>query len=244
MLEVIIRIIFLTHATGAPVDHVLAAYQAESRVASAELLLAQAWAESKWTGTGVSRFELDDAGLARRRTGAWPGRFPKHFRPPYFCGASQLKRKTERSCRAIGLNLRANYTEARKHIHDWLDACKAKYGKRRANLDCALSGYGSGWPGTKIRGRGYRYARKIQRWAASYRGEINSLKKSLTPILDPVGWLHEQLRYPTWKHHPSIDPAVPSEQYRPACYRNDRVLGDVGSGRSHQCRIHRRLAPS
>jgi hypothetical protein len=236
MLEFFIRFILLLHTTGAPVPHALAAMQAESPTVSAELLIAQAWAESRWTGTGVSRLEN-----GKRRTGAWPGKFPSYFSGPYFCGASQLKRKTEKACKAIGRATLANYTEAEAHIRAWVKACQAKY--KRRDLTCALSGYGGGWPGITLKGRAYRYARKIQRWEKAYKSEISRIQSELfswIPDLDPLSSLHEQL---SRQHHPSVDPSIPAQRDLPAGHCSRRVLASSRRWRSDQCRLDRRMDP-
>lgn len=167
----------LATATQAPQAHVLAALQAETPSIPATLLLAQAWKESRWTAFAVSRVELQLDGSRLRRAGTFKKKFPPYFRGPYFCGASQLQRKTEKSCRAIGLDTQANYLEARKHIEQWLVFCaRNKAGKH--NLDCALAGYGGGIKYAKktaSKSRPWKYGQNTQRLAKSYERKIQKL---------------------------------------------------------------------
>ena len=176
MLALFVRIFLLTQATHAPQAHVYAAIAAETPELPAELLLAQGWKESRWTTDAVSRIEIQPDGTRARRMGTWRGKFPSRFRGPYFCGASQLRRTSEKACRAIGVDLLANYQEAREHIEEWLAFCK-KTG-HPGDLDCALAGYGGGVKAAKSRSKGYRawrYGLSVQRLAKTYRRKMEKL---------------------------------------------------------------------
>lgn len=171
--HLVFRVWLLAHATGAPIDHVRAAIHAETEQVSAELLLAQAWKESHWTIFWVSRDEIQADGSRKRRIGVWRKNFPSHWRGPYFCGPSQLRRLSQKSCKAVGRDLNASYTEARDHIIEWLGLCERF---KKPGLNCALAGYGGGVKATKSKkSRGWRYSLKIQRKANLYKKKIEKI---------------------------------------------------------------------
>lgn len=171
------RVWLLASATHAPVPHVWAAVQAETGRVPASLLLAQSWKESRWTTDAVSRVEIQADGSRARRGGTWRGKFPSRFRGPYFCGASQLMRKTEKACRALGPDLARNYSEAVAHLEEWLAYCK-KTGAGSYNLDCALAGYGGGIrfaKKTASKTRPWRYGQHTQRLGRAYEARIRKI---------------------------------------------------------------------
>lgn len=165
----VFRFLALINATHAPAEHVLAATLAETSQIPASLLLAQSHHESRWLPNAVSRAEQTPTGELKRRGGVWAKPFPKYFKPPYFCGASQIKRLTERACRELDRALIQNYAEARDHIGAWLKYCRAK---KQPGMTCALAGYGSG-----VKLSATRYGLRVQRLARFYELKI---EKNLT----------------------------------------------------------------
>jgi hypothetical protein len=178
VIALLLRLILLTHATHAPPAHVLAAALTETPELPAELLLAQSERESRWNASAINRVEH-----GKRRGGLWPinRKFPSHWKPPFMCGPSQIRRLTERSCKALALDLRASYQEAREHIEAWLGFCeRTKRPLPRAQaLDCALAGYGGGIKATRSKGRAWRYGQATQRLARAYRSRIHRLLTEL-----------------------------------------------------------------
>jgi hypothetical protein len=201
-LALLFKLWLLTQATQAPASHVHAALQAQNSAVSAELLLAQAHFESHWASNSISRIELGKG----RATGLWPKEksFPRYFRPPYFCGPSQLRRLTEKSCRQISRDLNASYLEARRHLEYWLKRCKS-------NLSCALAGYSGGNKYIKSRpsnARPWRYSRKVQRLANLYRAKQERLLTVLTARTKLPNMRYSLISKLTRKNPNKIDPLV------------------------------------
>lgn len=180
ILAQIIRALILHAALHVPYDHAYAAVQAETPKISAELLLAQSWKESRWTIDAVSRVEVHEG--HRERVGGtwkWGKKFPSYFRGPYFCGASQVERYTEKSCRAIGIDLKSNYAEAVSHLYDWLAYCKKA---KKPGLDCAFAGYGGGVKATKRKGKAWRYGQNTQRLGRAFQEKVRKYLQSVDII--------------------------------------------------------------
>lgn len=169
---------FLMKSTGAPMDHAMAAYAAQTEHVTARQLLRQSWRESRWQAPDrlvVSRMEG-----GRRKTGyltTFAG-----TSGPYFCGTLQLKRLTPAGCRAINADMAGSYKEAVVHIMEWRDYClRTKRGTADNWKVCALAGYAGGTKGTRIRGKAWRYARAVLREAEMLSPPADPARRSASP---------------------------------------------------------------
>lgn len=147
------KISLLLCVTKAPLEHVMSATAAESKDIKAELLLAQAYEESRFNKTVVSGVKNG------KRVSVRTFNF-KNARGPYFCGSTQLMAHTKKACISLSKDIAKQYIGSRKHIEEWMSHC-VKINKN--NMVCALSGYGGGYKGVKIRGRAYHYANRVLR---------------------------------------------------------------------------------
>lgn len=156
-----LKVAFLHCLTGAPVGHSVAAQHAQTPAVPAAQLLTQAWRESRHTGEVPGQVTVSVPG---RHRGVWRGgRFP--WRGPYYCGALQLRRTTERACRRVDASLALSYRGAVEHLGAWRDYCMHKHPGSDLRV-CALAGYAGGVRGAAIDGRARRYARSVLRAAA------------------------------------------------------------------------------
>ena len=161
-------LVALRLAAADPTLDVLAAYQhAEAAVAAStervtpELLLAIAYAESKFDPSVVSRVEG-----AQRRVGCWQSQeAPKRWRKgtSLFCGPLQTQARTWDACLAQR-ELDAAYRTGAREIEEWLDEEHV-----HGNLSRALAGFGCGTEGAKsgscsnaFQARVIAHARKIE----------------------------------------------------------------------------------
>jgi hypothetical protein len=130
--------------------HVHAAMLAADELAPAEVLLAMAWVESRYTTTGVSRLECRADGC-HRRTGPWPGPKPQYFAAPYFCGYHGAKARSWAACRDLAGEGLESYVRAADHLHAWWRFCGRDGLARRHGdrLSCAVAGYNGGVAGAR-----------------------------------------------------------------------------------------------
>lgn len=156
----VMKWIVLTYMTTAPNDHINMAIEAEDRYGyvTAMQLLAQAHQESRYQPDVYNGLRRDGRRV-RSRVG-----LGLRLRGPYFCGSTQLRASTMRECKMIARDLRGQYHGAAAHLGEWLEYCETK---GRPGMDCAIRGYAGGGRATVIRGRAWRYARRIQKMASS-----------------------------------------------------------------------------
>lgn len=119
-------------------QNALAAVDSESSDIKAELLLAIASHESRFTPTAVSRVEK-----GTRVTGV-----PRWLKPsmtvngPYFCGVTQAEAGMSwQACRDLQ-DLTNSYKKTTDELHKWLSFC-SRIG-RAGDMNCALLGYAGG----------------------------------------------------------------------------------------------------
>lgn len=162
----LIVIAHLSQLTGAPVEHSMAAHDAESSLVTAHMLLRQSYRESRWIAAVPGQVTVSRMEGSKRRTGVIRGRWRPVVSGPYFCGTLQLKRKTQEACRKIDADIPASYREAVHHLMEWRAYCiNTGRGTVTNWRTCALAGYGGGVKATRMRGRAWRYARTVLREA-------------------------------------------------------------------------------
>lgn len=110
-----------------------------------ELLLAQAWVESRYQPTSVSRMMCKD-GTCTRKTGVWEYREPpKGARPSYYCGVMQVGGWISwEECVALMEDIPLNYMEGAAELRRWTESRLCSMYKGEEKLRCALRGYGGG----------------------------------------------------------------------------------------------------
>ena len=156
----VMKWIVLSYMTNAPNSHINMAIEAEDRYGyvSAMQLLAQAERESRYQPDVYNGLRRDG-----RRIRSRVGR-PARLRGPYFCGSTQLRAPTMRECIMITRDLRAQYHGAAAHLGEWLSYCRTK---GRPGMNCAIRGYAGGGRGTVVKGKAWKYARKIEKMVGS-----------------------------------------------------------------------------
>jgi hypothetical protein len=110
-----------------------------------ELLLAQAWVESRYQPTSVSRM-MCKGGTCTRKTGVWEYKKPpKGAQPSYYCGVMQVGGWISwEDCVALMEDIPANYMEGAAELRRWTESRLCRSYKGEGRLSCALRGYGGG----------------------------------------------------------------------------------------------------
>lgn len=146
-----------------------------ARHADPALLLAIAHAESRHRPGAVSRLEC--AGPCRRRASIARGR-GAHWRPPYFCGVTQVHAASWRGCRRLLGDDALAFERAAAAVTAWLQArpCRKRRGQG-PRIACALAGYGAGTAAAR-RGSS-RYARRVM----VRRARIDSMARAIALVL-------------------------------------------------------------
>lgn len=120
---------------------------------SPELLLAQAWVESRFQRRDFSRLECHK-GSCRRVTGVWEGdELPRGAKATFYCGALQVGGYiTWDRCQELMEDVAENYMAGAAHLKEWEERYVRKDPKCRnyrvgseKRLTCALYGVGGGW---------------------------------------------------------------------------------------------------
>ncbi len=115
--------------------HATAAKMAESTKVTADLLLAMAFVESRYIPTATSRLEH---GVRTTGIPKWSSP-PDHVSGPYFCGVTQVMAGLSwKKCLELR-NIAIAYRTAVHELEKWLKVC-------RNDINCALAGYGGGFP--------------------------------------------------------------------------------------------------
>lgn len=129
-----------------------AALEASTDEIPAELLLAMAWLESRYSPDAVSRIEN---GI--RRTGIPPWRTPPRNTRSFFCGVTQVSAGDSWSnCKRFH-DVAVAYKTTVVELNRWLSPRICNH-----NLTCALTGYSGGFPAIKV---GNPYASAVMRRA-------------------------------------------------------------------------------
>lgn len=119
---------------------------------SPELLLAQAWVESRFQRRSFSRRECSK-GSCERVTGVWKSdELPKGAKASFYCGALQVGGYISWDrCQDLMEDVEENYLVGAAHLKDWEDYVRKDPECRRykigseKRLTCALYGVGGGW---------------------------------------------------------------------------------------------------
>jgi len=114
----------------------------------AEVLLAMAYVESRYSPTSFSRM-MCSKGKCKRVTGEWDKpEPPEGARPTFYCGIMQVGGDVPwEQCRTLMTDIRLNYLTGAQHLKKWMSdpRCRALKGEER--MKCGLRGYGGGYPG-------------------------------------------------------------------------------------------------
>jgi hypothetical protein len=119
-------------------EHALAAVLAAPRdLERQELLLGQAWVESRYVPDATSRVVG-----THRVTGRLPGTSPGRAHGPFFCGPIQAAAgRSWATCLALR-DVRVGYAAGAGELLTWERFCRRR--RARQPLSCALAGYGGG----------------------------------------------------------------------------------------------------
>lgn len=121
-------------------QHATEALFAQRPGISAEILLAMAFVESRFSPSATSRVEN-----GKRTTGIprWSTP-PKGVTGPFFCGVTQAQAGFSwKRCLELQ-DLRIAYSTTAEELRKWMRVC-------RNDLECALAGYGGGFPAIKAK---------------------------------------------------------------------------------------------
>lgn len=125
-----------------------AALESATQEIPAELLLAIAWVESRYSTSAVSRIE---SGV--RRTGIPMWKTPPGGTHSFFCGVTQVSAGDSwNNCKQFH-NVSLSYHTTVTELNLWLSPRVCNH-----NLKCALTGYSGGFPAIK---KGNHYADKV-----------------------------------------------------------------------------------
>lgn len=118
-------------------NHALAALNAATDDIPAEMLLGQAYIESRYTPTAVSRMEN-----GQRMTGVprWNSP-PSYVSGSYYCGVLQTEAHNSWNTCLRMRDLNTGYATAVTELHAWLKVCRAN----KDPMSCALTGYAGGF---------------------------------------------------------------------------------------------------
>lgn len=158
-----------------PASVAVAHAELAARHAEPALLLAIVHAESRHRPGAVSRLEC--AAACRRRASIVRAR-GAHWRPPYFCGVTQVRATSWRGCRLLLSDDALAFERSEAELDAWLRArpCATRRGQG-PRVACALAGYGAGtraaWRGTS------RYARRV----LARRARIASMARAVALVL-------------------------------------------------------------
>lgn len=120
--------------------HALAAKAAETPNISAELLLGLAFVESRYQPLATSRMEN-----GVRKTGIPTWKSPRsNVSGPYFCGVTQVMAEMSWNKCVKFRNIFYAYKKATTELELWLKSPYCKYTSNK--MQCALRGYGGGYP--------------------------------------------------------------------------------------------------
>lgn len=151
----IIKLVVLSYMSGAPLNHVSYAMEAETEKVKAFQLLAQADQESRYLHESVNGID----NVTNKRVNSNIKKIHT-LHGPYFCGSTQLKATTVKSCKKIVYDVRAQYKGASLHLHEWFKYCEDN-GHGVDNVRCAITGYAGGGKATTFKGKAWRYAGRI-----------------------------------------------------------------------------------
>lgn len=121
-------------------QHAAEASMAQRPGISAEILLALAFVESRYSPLATSRVEN-----GKRVTGIpkW-GTPPNGVAGPYFCGVTQAQAGFSwKRCQELR-DIRIAYQTTAWELHKWMRVC-------RNDITCALTGYGGGFPAIRAK---------------------------------------------------------------------------------------------
>lgn len=133
-------------------DDARAEYHVEAAMAAAEaydfpveLILAQAYIESRYQPTTLSRMQCRGSSC-ERKAGQWLYREPPPgARPSYYCGVMQVGGWIPwEDCVALMEDVPANYMEGAAELRRWTKSKLCQPYKGEERLRCALRGYGGG----------------------------------------------------------------------------------------------------
>ena len=140
-------------------DNVDAAISAaEATGIDADLLLAMAYVESRFSPYSLSRLECKNK-VCKRVTGTWTGdEPPKGAHPTWYCGVLQTGGSISwDECMSMR-DLETGYLAGAKHLVEWRNAAPCRKLHEDDRMVCALRGYNGGWAAIKNSAKGYANA--------------------------------------------------------------------------------------
>ncbi len=135
-----------------------------------EILLAIAWAESRYQDMVVSRIHCENDICKRKRGKITSRQKPEGAKPTYYCGALQVGGHVSwEKCMGLDQNVPLNYLTGAENLRNWLNDPKCKRRKGEDRLVCALHGYGGGYAAVE------RYSSKYPMKVIGLRNKIKRL---------------------------------------------------------------------